>query len=43
MEKNHKEKSEGVRRWEEFVKRNEDVFRQIAKSLDKKGKRIKKK
>ena len=36
MEKKYEEKNEGVRRWEEFVKRNEDVFKQIAKGLDKK-------
>lgn len=28
-------KSEGVRKWEEFVRRNEDVFIKIAKGLEK--------
>ncbi len=30
------EKSEGVRKWEEFVKRNEDVFKKLAKDIEKK-------
>ena len=36
MDKNHNEKSEGVRRWEEFVRRNEDFFLALANSIDKK-------
>ena len=42
MEKNNKEKSEGVRRFEEFVIKHQAIFKKLAKDA-KKGKRKTKK
>lgn len=30
------QKSGGIKKWEDFVRKHEDVFRKIAKSLEKK-------
>jgi len=42
MEKNNKEKSEGLLRYEEFVRKHQNIFKKLAKDA-KKGKRKTKK